>query len=166
MSAPSVVGIFIFMICLLVPVLTYVLVKQLWNAPLQNGPGYFLGVEVPAGFYEGQGRNWMAGYHAMVVVLYGVCGVGLAAIVATRRWEMTPVWAGGFALVFVPAMFGFQAWTRHRLGVNPPVRPVALALTSRRHGRLHLVADGGAGGGAGGAELVAAAARRKAFRLA
>ncbi len=60
--------------------------------------------------------------------------VALAAIVATRRWEMTPTWAGGFALVFVPAMFGFQAWTRHKLGTNPPVRPVAVALESRRMG--------------------------------
>jgi len=133
MSAPNVVGVYIFTICLLVPVLVYALVKQLWNLPRQNGPGYFFGVEVPAGFYEGPGRNWMAGFHAMVVALYGVCAVGLAAIVATRRWELTPTWAGGFALVFVPAMFIFQAWTRHKLGVNPPVRPVALALTTRRY---------------------------------
>ena len=134
MSAPSVVGVYIFIICVIVPVLVYALVKQLWNLPLQNGRGYFLGVEVPAGFYDGPGRSWMAGFHAMVAALYGVCGLGLAAIVATRRWEMTPTWAGGFALVFVPAMFLFQAWTRHKLAVNPPVRPVALALESRRMG--------------------------------
>jgi hypothetical protein len=41
---------------------------------------------------------------------------------------------GGFALVFVPSIFGFQAWTRHKLAVNPPVRPVAFALESRRYG--------------------------------
>ena len=127
MSAPSAVGIFIFIVCVIVPVLVYALVKQLWNLPLQNGPAYFLGVEVPAGFYEGPGRSWMAGFHAMVAALYGVCAVALAAIVASRRWEMTPTWAGGFALLFVPSMFGFQAWTRHKLAVNPPVRPVALA---------------------------------------
>ena len=132
MSAPSVVGVYVFIICVIVPVLVYALVKQLWNLPLQNGPGYFFGVEVPAGFYEGPGRSWMAGFHGMVVALYGVCAVALAAIVATRRWEMTPWWAGGFALVFVPTIFGFQAWTRHKLGVDPPVRPVALALESRR----------------------------------
>ena len=131
MSAPSVVGIYIFTICVIVPVLVYALVKQLWNAPLQNGPGYFFGVEVPAGFYEGPGRSWMAGFHAMVVALYGACAV---AIVATRRWEMTPTWAGGFALLFVPSIFGFQAWTRYKLAVNPPVRPVALALETRRMG--------------------------------
>jgi len=132
MSAPSEVGIYIFTICLLVTVLTYALVKYLWNQPLHSGPGYFLGVEVPAGFYEGPGRRWMMGYHAMMAALYGVWFVALSAIVATRRWEMTPAWAGGFALVFVPMIFGFQAWTRHKLAVNPPVRPVALALESRR----------------------------------
>lgn len=133
MSTPNAVGMDIFTICLIVPVLVYALVKQLWNLPLQNGPGYFMGVEVPAGFYDGSGKSWMAGFHAMVAALYGVCGAGLAAIVATRRWEMTPTWAGGFALVFVPAMFGFHAWTRHKLSVDPPVRPVALALTTRRY---------------------------------
>ncbi len=134
MSAPNVVGVYIFIICMIVPVLVYALVKQLWNLPLQNGPDYFFGVEVPAGFYQGPGRSWMAGFHAMVAALYGACAVGLVAIVATRRWEMTPTWAGGFAQVFVPSIFGFQAWTRYKLAVNPPVRPVALALESRRMG--------------------------------
>ena len=133
MSAPSEVGVCIFTICLLVTVLTYALVKYLWNQPLHNGPGYFLGVEVPAGFYEGPGRSWMAGFHAMVAALYGVWFVALGAIVVSRRWDMTSMWAGGFALVFVPSMFIFQAWTRHKLGGNPPVRPVALALTTRRY---------------------------------
>lgn len=133
MSAPSEVGIYIFMICLLVPVMTYALVRYVWNQPLQNGPGYFYGIEVPPGFYEGPGKNWLTGYHAMLAALYGVWGVALAAIIALRRWSLTPTWAGGFALLFVPAMFSFQAWTRHKLGVNPPVRPVALALESRRY---------------------------------
>ena len=133
MSAPSEVGIYVFIICLLVPVMTYALVKQIWNQPLQNGPGYFLGIEVPAGFYEGPGRRWMTGYHAMVAALYGVWAVALGAIITTRRWEMSPIWAGGVALLFVPTMVGFQLWTRHKLGVNPPVRPVALALTTRRY---------------------------------
>jgi hypothetical protein len=115
-------------------VLTYALVKQIWNQPLHNGPGYFLGVEVSAGFYEGPGSRWMMGYHAMVAALYGVWAVALGAIVVLRRWDMTPMWAGGFALLFVPAMLGFQAWTRHKLGVNPPVQPVAFALEPRRLG--------------------------------
>jgi hypothetical protein len=133
MSAPSEVGIFIFLICLLVPGMTYALVKQRWNHPLRNGPGYFLGIEVPADFYEGPGRRWMTGYHATVAALHGVWFVALAAIIATRRWDMTPIWAVGFALLYVPAMVGFQLWALHKLGASPPVRPVALALTTRRY---------------------------------
>jgi hypothetical protein len=34
----------------------------------------------------------------------------------TRRWQMTPIWAGGFVLVFAKSMFAFQASTRHELG--------------------------------------------------
>jgi len=134
MSAPNVDGIFIFVICLLAPVLTYALVKYQWNQPLRNGPGFFSGVEVPAGFYEGRGRSWLKGYHAMLAALYLVWVVALGAIIVSRRWDMTPMWAGGFALLFVPAMLGFQVWARHKLGVNPPVHPVALALESRRLG--------------------------------
>ncbi|MDP9049132.1 MAG: hypothetical protein M3O31_00190 [Acidobacteriota bacterium] len=134
MSAPTEVGIYIFMICLLVPVLTYALVKYLWNQPLRNGPGYFLGVEVPAGFYHGSGKSWVTSYHWTLGALYAVWAVALAAIVISRRWQMTPVWAGGFAMLFVPAMFSFQAWMRHKLGAHPPVRSVALALESRRLG--------------------------------
>jgi hypothetical protein len=70
----------------------------------------------------------------MLAALYLVWVVALGAIVVSRRWDMTPWWAGGFALVFAPAMLGFQAWTRHKLGMDPPVRPVALALESRRLG--------------------------------
>jgi hypothetical protein len=134
MSAPSETGIYIFTICLLAPVLTYALVKYVWNQPLRNGPGYFLGIEVQAGFYQGPGKNWLTGYHAMLTALYGVWAVALAAIIVTRRWEMTPMWAGGFALLFVPSMLGYGMWTRHKLGVRPPVRSVALALESRRLG--------------------------------
>lgn len=132
MSAPSEVGIFIFMICLLLPVMTYALVKYVWNQPLRNGPGYFLGIEVPAGFYDGPGKGWLTGYHATVAAMYGVWVAALTAIVVLRRWELTPMWAGGFALLFVSGMFCFQGWTRHKLGATPPVRPVALALESRR----------------------------------
>ena len=132
MSAPSETGIFIVVICLVVPVLTYALVKYRWAQPLSNGPGYFLGVEVPAGFYEGVGKSWLVGYHAMLLGLYGVWAVALAAIVVSRRWQMTPLWAGGFALLFVPSMQGYAMWTRHKLGASTPVRAVAFTLESRR----------------------------------
>jgi len=134
MSAPTEVESFVVGIILVVSAMSYALVRYIWNQPLRNGSGFFMGVEVPAGFYEGVGRRWMTGYHATVCALYGLCALGLGAIVVTRRWQMTPLWAGGFALVFVPTMLGFAAWTRHRLGADPPVRPVALALESRRLG--------------------------------
>jgi hypothetical protein len=134
MSEPRLSEIFILLIILLVPALTYALVRHIWNQPLRNGQGYFLGVEVPVGFYEGPGRSWLKSYHATVAALYLVWAVALGAIVVSRRWEMTPVWGGGFALLFVPIIQAFAAWARHKLGANPPVRPVALALESRRFG--------------------------------
>ena len=166
MSAPTAFELYVLSIALLVPVVTYSLVKYQWNQPLRNGPGFFSGVEVPAGFYEGPGRSWLKGYHAMLAALYLVWVVALGAIVVSRRWDMTPWWAGGFALVFAPAMLGFQAWTRHKLGMDPPVRPVALALAAPA-GRLYLVAAGGADGCSGWLQLVVAAEERwSALRLA
>src|ERR1019366_3850916 len=109
MSEPRLSEVFIFMIILLVPALTYALVKHIWNQPLRNGQGYFLGVEVPVGFYEGPGRSWLNGYHATVAAIYLVWAAALWAIVVSRRWEMTPVWGGGFALLFVPAMQAFRS---------------------------------------------------------
>ena len=54
MSAPTAFELYVLSIALLVPVVTYSLVKYQWNQPLRNGPGFFSGVEVPAGFYEGR----------------------------------------------------------------------------------------------------------------
>src|ERR1035441_7027645 len=132
MNSQAEVAVYIFMIVVLVPILTYALVKQIWNQPLRSGRGYFLGVEVPAGFYDGPGRTWLKWYHATVAALYLVWAAALAAIVVSGRWEMTPMWAGGFALTMVPTLLAFQAWTRRRLGSNPPVRAVAVPLESWR----------------------------------
>ena len=167
MSAPSEVGINVFLICLLVPVMTYALVKQIWNQPLQNGPGFFLGIEVPAGFYEGQGRRWMTGYHAMVAALYGVWAVALAAIAVSRRWDMTPIWAGGFALLFVLGDGWLPALDAAQAGGEPASAAGGPGAHDTAVQRLYLVADGGASYGAGCAELVSAAApHRLAYRLA
>jgi len=134
MSAPTQFEIMVLVITMVVLTLAYTLVKYLWNWPLRDGPCFFLGVEVPAGFYEGPGRAWLRGYHATLVALHLVMAVALAVIVAFKRWDLTPVWAGGTALLYVPATMGFAAWTRHKLGRNPPVRPVAVALETRRLG--------------------------------
>ena len=134
MSAPTDVAVYICMIIVLVPTLTYALVKQIWNQPLRNGPDYFLGVEVPAGFYDGPGRSWLKGYHATVAVLYLVWAAALAAIIVSRRWELTPEWAGGFALIMVATLLTFQVRTRRTLAANPSARPVVLALEPHRLG--------------------------------
>jgi preprotein translocase subunit SecG len=51
-----------------------------------------------------------------------------------KRWNLIPLWCGGFALVYVPAVVALNLWTRHKLGATPPVRAVALSLESRRLG--------------------------------
>jgi hypothetical protein len=138
MSAPTEVStstdvaVYICMIVVLVPTLTYALVTQIWNQPLRNGPDYFLGVEVPAGFYEGRGRSWLKGYHATVAALYLVWAVTLGAIIVSRKWEMTPVWVGVFALLMVATLLAFQIRARRELGVNPSARPVVLAQEPHR----------------------------------
>jgi hypothetical protein len=131
-NAPTQFELHLLSTTVVVLALVYTLVKLAWNQPLKNGPGFFLGVEVPAGFYEVPGKTWLKGYHATLVALHLVLAVALAVIVAFKRWDLTPAWVGGSVLLYVPTMMGFAAWTRHKLGANPPVRPVALALESRR----------------------------------
>jgi hypothetical protein len=131
MSAPTQFEISVVSTGLVVLVLGYNLVKFAWNQPLQNGPGFFLGVEVPSGFYDGPGKSWLRNYRAVLVALHLILAAALATIIALWRWNLTPLWAGGAALLYVPTMIGFAAWTRHKLGANPPVRPVAVALESR-----------------------------------
>jgi hypothetical protein len=114
-------------------VIVYGLVKYLWKQPLQNGPGYFLGIEVPEDFYEGSGKVWLKSYRAMLVALHLILAVFFGICFASRRLDLIPL-CGFWALLDVVAMLAFHAWTRHRLGANPPVRAVAIALESRRLG--------------------------------
>jgi hypothetical protein len=134
MNAPTTTELYIVINILVVLALVYSLVKFAWNHPLRHGPGYFLNVEVPAGFYEGPGKSWLGGYRAILVAVYAALAVALGACFALGRLDATPLWLGGWALLYVPALVVFQAWTRYKLGANPPVRPVALALESRRLG--------------------------------
>jgi hypothetical protein len=113
--------------------IVYGLVNYLWNQPLQNGPGYFLGIEVPAEFYEGPGKAWLKSYRAMLAALHLILAVFFGICFAIRRWDLIPL-CGFWALLYVAAMLAFHAWTRHKLGANPPVRAVAIALQSRRLG--------------------------------
>jgi hypothetical protein len=104
---------------------------NLWKWPLQNGTGFFINFEVPAGFYEGPGRVWLRSYRAMLVALHLPLAAFFGACFAFGRWNLIPL-CGLWALPFMAAMYAFYAWTRHKLGANPPVRAVAVALESRR----------------------------------
>jgi preprotein translocase subunit SecG len=134
MIAPTDFEVMVLVTALVVLSLVYSLVKFAWKQPLQNGPGYFLGIEVPAGFYDGPGKRWLTGYRAILVALHLALAVALALCFAFKRWDLIPLWCGGFALVYVPALFTLNLWTRHKLGARPPVRAVALSLESRRLG--------------------------------
>lgn len=133
MSAPTQFEMIVLVTTLVVLTIAYTLVKYLWKWPLQNGPGFFMGVEVPAGFYEGPGRTWLKGYRAMLVALHLALAAFFGVCFATERWDLIPLCAVG-VLLYMTAMQAFQAWTRHKLGANPPIRPVALALETRRLG--------------------------------
>ena len=132
MSAPTQFELIVFITTLVILALAYSLVFT-WNWPLKNGPGFFLGVEVPAGFYEGPGRSWLKGYRAMLVALYLILAAFFGACFAFGRSDLAPL-CGFWALLYTATILAFSAWTRHKLGRNPPVRPVAVALETRRLG--------------------------------
>ncbi len=134
MSAPTQFVMMVLLTTLVVLTSAYTLVKYLWNWPLRNGPGFFQGVEVPAGFYEGPGRAWLKSYRAALVALHLLLAVSLGIVFALRCLDLMPLCIGGWAIPYLITLMGLDAWTRHKLGANPPVRPVALALESRRLG--------------------------------
>jgi len=134
MTGPGFELLMLLSIGLIVPVRIYSLFRYTWNLPLRNGPGFFLGVEVPAGFYDGPKTPWLRRYHQVLLAELAIEGCILAVLLALAKWQYVPMWAGGSAVLYVGAMFLFMAWTRHSLGAAPPVRPVALALKTRRLG--------------------------------
>jgi len=134
MSAPTEFEVMILVTTLVVLTLVYSLVKFAWSQPLRNGPGFFLGIEVPAGFYEGPGRAWLKSYRAVLAVVHLVLAIALGVCFALKRWELMPLWCGGFAVVYTTAVVAVNLWSRHKLGTKPPIRAVALSLESRRLG--------------------------------
>jgi len=135
MSGPTSHQLLLSATALIVVVRVFYLVRSLWNFPLRNGPGFFLGVEVAPGFYDGPGVVWLKRHRTVVLAEYLIEALIVAAIFATGRWSLLPLWAGGSAVLFTSTMLGFAAWTRHSLGGAPPVRSsVAVALETRRLG--------------------------------
>ena len=134
MSAPTQFEVMVLVTTLVVLTFAYSLVKFSWNQPLRNGPGFFLGVEVPEGFYDGPGRAWLKGYRATLVALHLLLVVCFGICFALRRLDLAAPVLGGWACPIATAVLAFDAWTRHKLGANPPVRSVALSLETRRLG--------------------------------
>jgi hypothetical protein len=117
------------------------LFKQFWNEPLNHGSGFFLEVEVPPGFYEGEGVGWLKRYRTTLLVALSIEALALLAIPVAERWllfpwwVLLPLWAWGASVLGIAAAWGFAAYTRATLGANPPVRPsFAIPLETRRLG--------------------------------
>jgi hypothetical protein len=109
--------------------------RQFWEAPLNHGPRYFLGVEVSLGFYEGEGIRWLRRYHTLCLAVLSIEALGLLAILVSGRWSLLPLWAGGTGVLLPAAFLGFTGYTRRTLGANRPVlSSVAIPLEARRLG--------------------------------
>jgi hypothetical protein len=134
MTGPGFHSLMLVIIGVIVLARLYALVWQTWSLPLRNGPGFFLGVEVPPGFYDGPGVLWLRRYRMVLLAEHVLEACILGILLALAQWQAIPIWAGGGALLYVGAMMTFAVWTRHALGANPPVRAAALALTTRRLG--------------------------------
>lgn len=123
----------LFTAALIVSFRAYWLARRVWNYPLDHGSGYFLGLEVPPGFYEGAGARPLRSYHATVLAEHGIEAAALAALLVSGRWELVPVWAGGCAVLFVATMAGITAYLRRTLCAQPqPMPRIAVALETRR----------------------------------
>lgn len=134
MSDPADKILLLSSLAVIVPARVYVLVRQLWNLPLQHGPEYFLGVEVPRLFYSGPGIQWMKRYQTILLLEHFAEALFLTAILALGRWDMIPLTALG-AVTLTMTMFGLAVYARRVLGSNPPQHSaVGVALERRRLG--------------------------------
>lgn len=111
----------------------YCLARFLWNFPRNHGPRFFLGVEVPPGFYEGPGIRWLKRYRTLLLAQHLILVAAFVIPVALRRWYDLPVMAPVDVITLLSVMGGFTLWTRRRLGANPPrLSSVAVPLVARR----------------------------------
>ena len=107
--------------------------RQIWEAPRNHSPSFFLGVEVSPGFYQGEGIGWLRRYRRVVLIELTMEALALVAVLLSGRWNLLPLWAGGSAVLLAGTYWGFTGYTRRTLGANPPVRPsVAVPLATRR----------------------------------
>jgi len=108
------------------------LVKQLWRYPLNHGAGYFLGVVVEEGFYEGRGLRWLRAYRAVLLLQHSVL-LGIGVVIAVLgRWSAVPMIAPVDVGSFFLLIGGFVLWARHRVAPQTrPVESVAVSLQPR-----------------------------------
>ncbi len=108
--------------------------RRRWNLPAAHGPGFFMGFEVGPDFSGPPARQWMARYHASLIVELAVILAVGAWLVAADLWRWLPGWAGGMAVLFTLNTGLFRSWLRRSLpaiGESAPAR-VALSLETRR----------------------------------
>jgi len=111
----------------------YFLRRWRWHFPMSHGQGFFLGNEVPPGFYGGHGIRWVNRYHFVLLSESLIEWIALAAIIGLRRWDLLPAWAGGIAVLSVTAHHGFVAWARRALGGSRrTMSALAVSLETRR----------------------------------
>jgi hypothetical protein len=119
---------------LIVALRVYYLVWWLWNYPLTHGTGFFLGLEVPPGFYEGPGVRWLKRWRGVLLAEHSIEALVLVGILFSGHWDKLPLIAWG-VVPFLSGLFGFQWWAQRTLGDGSatPSR-VVVALESRRLG--------------------------------
>jgi hypothetical protein len=135
MSGHSVGELVLFYFTVMIAAVQIFTFKRLWDEPLKNGPGFFLGAAVPPGFYEGEGTRWLGRYRTAVVAVDLILAAALAGILLSGRWYLLAAWAGSAPVLQVPTLVGFRIHARFKLGQKPVVQPrVAISLEPRRLG--------------------------------
>ncbi len=113
--------------------LKILIVWRLWNFPLNHGPGYFAGVAVPPGFYDGNGVRWLRSYHALLVAQCLLVTGVFAAVLISGRWSQMPILAPVDVASFFALILGFTLWARRVVGAPPAILLQAVVpLESRR----------------------------------
>ena len=104
-----------------------------WNYPLHHGRGFFLGVKVAPGFYEGPGAQWLRRYRSLLLAVHAIMVFVFIALVASHRWNEMPIMAPVIVGLLFAMLGGFTLWTRHRLGSVPPrISSVVIPFETRR----------------------------------